>query len=50
MRQFAEEGDLAQGGGWDAFVFDFEADALECDDFFGLSVACFVHDAVGSFS
>lgn len=50
MGKFAKEGDFAEGGGGDAFVFYFEADSFESHDFFRVSVACFVDDAICSFS
>ena len=47
---FLEEGDFANGGGGDAFVFGFEADLLERDDALvgGVEVAGLVDDAVGA--
>ena len=47
---FFEEGDFADGGGGDAFVFGFEADFLQGDDalVWGGEVAGFVDYAVGA--
>lgn len=47
-----EEGNLADGGGGDAFVFGFETDLLQRDDaLVGRGqVAGFVYDAVGACS
>jgi len=47
---FFEEGNFADGGGGDAFVFCFETDLLEGDDAAGVGeVAGFVDDAVCTF-
>lgn len=44
-----EERDLANGGAGDAFIFGFEADLLEGDDFAAIGeVAGFVDDTVSA--
>jgi hypothetical protein len=50
MGQFAKEGDFAEGGGGNSFIFYLKADSFEGDYFVCLEVACFVDDSVGSFA
>lgn len=47
---FFEEGDFANGGRWDAFIFGFKTDLLQCNDplVFGGEVAGLVNNAIST--
>jgi hypothetical protein len=45
-----QQRDLTECGTWDALVFEFQANSLQCHDLLRLAIARLVHDTVRAFA